>query len=320
MSAASAIDVGLGVLVVLLAGWSVLAREAFGAIVGFIACGLILALVWMRLAAPDVAMTESAIGSGLSGMLLLGTLARLRSRERTAGVPESPVQAAGFPAVGVVAGVLCAVVTIVLALVVLGLPDPAPSLAPNVAAHLAATGLENSVTGVLIAFRGLDTMLEKVVLVLALVGVWSLAENTSWGRAGVVPLCERSGPLTLLAQVLPPIGILVGIYLFWNGSTAPGGVFPGGTVLAAMWLLAAIAGLVRPPALRRRAVRLTVIVGPAVFIVVALAGFGLAGAFLAYPLAYAKAIIVVVEAALLVSIAATLAFLMVGPPDRAGLP
>ena len=57
----------------------------------FVAYGLILALVWVRLAAVDVAMTEAAIGSGVTGALLVGAAARLRRAEAaTAGERPGP--------------------------------------------------------------------------------------------------------------------------------------------------------------------------------------------------------------------------------------
>ncbi len=61
------------------------------------------------------------------------------------------------------------------------LPDPAPTLAIPAAANIAATGLGNPVTAVLMAYRAIDTLLEVVVLLLALVGVWSLAPDRVWG-------------------------------------------------------------------------------------------------------------------------------------------
>src|SRR5215471_11089510 len=69
------------------------------------------------------------------------------------------------------AGVVCAIITAGLGAIALLLPDPAPTLAPLAAANLPQSGLGNPVTGVLFVYRALDTLLEKVVLVLALVGV-----------------------------------------------------------------------------------------------------------------------------------------------------
>jgi len=42
-----------------------------------------MALSWVRLDAPDVALAEAAIGAGLTGALLLAALARLDSKNKT---------------------------------------------------------------------------------------------------------------------------------------------------------------------------------------------------------------------------------------------
>ncbi|MFO0875512.1 MAG: hydrogenase subunit MbhD domain-containing protein [Phycisphaerales bacterium] len=313
MTVALAVDIGLVVLTLAVATWTINARETYAAVVGFVACGLLLTLVWMRLAAPDVAMTEAAIGSGLSGMLLLGAASRLRATEPAAGV-ERPGAAHRLAA-----GALCAAVTAGLAAVVLSLPAPPPTLAPEATSNLPRIGLGNPVTAVLLAYRALDTLLEKVVLLLALLGVWSLAPDQLWGgRARVWRVADGppSGPLTLLAQVLPPFGLIVGVYLFWNGANAPGGTFPAGTILAAMWLLVLVAGSAKVPSVGRRWLRLVMVAGPMLFIVVALAGFAAAGAFLGYPEAYAKPLIVAIETVLTLSIAATLAMMVAGRPQE----
>ncbi len=51
----------------------------------FICFGLVMALAWVRLDAPDVALAEAAIGSGLTGALLLAAWARLVELEKSAG-------------------------------------------------------------------------------------------------------------------------------------------------------------------------------------------------------------------------------------------
>src|SRR5258705_5482633 len=79
MTIAAALEIALAVLVLGVAVWTIAAREAFVAAVGFVAYGLLLALVWVRLDAVDVALTEVAISGGLSGVLLLGAAARLRA-------------------------------------------------------------------------------------------------------------------------------------------------------------------------------------------------------------------------------------------------
>lgn len=60
--------------------WQVLfSRDLFKAIVFFIAFGLLLTLIWVRLDAIDIALAEAAIGAGLTGVLFLTTLSHLES-------------------------------------------------------------------------------------------------------------------------------------------------------------------------------------------------------------------------------------------------
>ncbi|MEN8107933.1 MAG: DUF4040 domain-containing protein [Pseudomonadota bacterium] len=69
---------GMLVLALLWLAWRALrSPDLFTAIVLFIAFGLVMALAWVRLQAPDVALAEAAIGAGLTGALLLAALARL---------------------------------------------------------------------------------------------------------------------------------------------------------------------------------------------------------------------------------------------------
>jgi multisubunit Na+/H+ antiporter MnhB subunit len=315
MTIGFALDCGIALLVAALAGWTIVARASFAAVVGFVCFGLALTLAWVRLDAIDVALTEAAIGSGLTGALLLGAVVRLRSNE-LATQAERP----GL-ALRIAAALLCTTVAAALAAAVLLLPDPAPTLAPAAAANAGATGLGNPVTNVLIAFRAMDTMLEKVVLVLALVGVWSLATDRSWGGApSPLRAADTRAPLEFLDRLLTPIGIVVGIYVLWEGADHPGGAFQGGTILAAMWLLAMMAGLAKAPAVSRRSLRLVLIAGPGVFFVVGLGGLWLGEAFLAYPVAYAKPVILVIEFVMTLTVAATLALLLAGPPEREASP
>lgn len=293
-----------------LAIWAIAARDAFAATVGFLVYGLLLALVWVSLRAIDVALTEVAIGAGLTGALLIGAASRLRK-----------VQASGDerPAVltRVLGGLLAAAVTVALAACVLWLPDPPPTLGAVVAANLGATGVGNPITGVLMAFRALDTLLEATVLLFAVIGVWSLSPDRFWGgRAGPAHRSDPDGILAWLGRVLPPIGIVIAIYILWVGADEPGGKFQGATILAAMWTLVIMAGLADVPPVSRRVLRLGLVLGPAVFIALGFVGAALAGAFLAWPAGLEKALIVVVEIALMPSLAVTLGLLLAGTLQR----
>jgi multisubunit Na+/H+ antiporter MnhB subunit len=308
---AFAFDIGLVALLLAVATWSIVARHAFTAIVAFVVYGFLMAIVWVELSAVDVALTEAVIGGGLTGTLLLGAAVRLR-RAETLSAAERPGQL-----VRLVAVLLSVAVALSLAAVVLFMPDPTPTLAPAAAANAAATGLSNPVANVLMAFRAMDTLLEKVVLLIALVGVWSLTPNHLWGgRPGPRYQADPYGALTLLSRVLPSLGVMVGIYFVWAGASRPGGAFQAGTLLAAMWLLVMRAGLEDVPAINRRWLRLLLISGQAVFLLVGLGGLWLGDAFLSYPVAYAKPIIVAIEVPMTLTIAVTLVLLMTGVPKR----
>lgn len=53
------------------ASLALMARRAFAAVIAFLLFGLITALIWARLNAPDVALAEAAIGAGVTGALFL---------------------------------------------------------------------------------------------------------------------------------------------------------------------------------------------------------------------------------------------------------
>jgi len=79
------LDVTLCVTLVWLAMQTLATTNLFKATVWFIVFGLVMALAWARLDAPDIALAEAAIGAGLTGALLLSTLAAIsKPREESA--------------------------------------------------------------------------------------------------------------------------------------------------------------------------------------------------------------------------------------------
>jgi multisubunit Na+/H+ antiporter MnhB subunit len=311
MSVLQALDIGLALLVFAVAAWTIFAPGAFAATVGYVVYGLLLSLVWIRLFAVDVALTEAAIGSGVTGVLLISAASRLRGAEKA----EHEASVSGLTRV--FARILCALVAMALAGVVLLLPDQGPSLAPQSMQHLPETGLGNPVTAVLIAYRAFDTMLEKVVLVLAVVGAWSLSADKYWGGAPGEARADRPEPtLAFLAQILAPLGILVGIHVFWVGADEPGGAFQGGAILAAMWIVVMMARLTEAPQTNAFWLRLALVAGPLVFLIAGVAGAIFAGGFFAYPPGLAKPAILFIEAFMVLSIAVILPVLVAGPPRR----
>lgn len=299
----------LAALMVGLALYAVRARDAFAAVVAFVAYGLLLTIAWLLLRGIDVALTEGAIGGGLTGALLILAAARLRPTESAASLERPGAATRAF------AALLAVAVTFALGAAVLLLPEPAPTLAPQAMAAIGPVGVGNPITAVLLAYRALDTLLEAIVLVFALIGVWSLAPDAGWGaRPGSVHRADPQGVLAYIARTLPPIGVIVGLYVFWAGADAPGGKFQGATIVAAMWLLVTMAGLADLPPTSRRWLRAAIVAGPLVFIAIGFAGAWTAGAFLAYPEGLAKPLIIVIELALMPTLVLVLALLTAGTP------
>ena len=72
-----AIDAVLALALVGLAAGALSVRSLFTGGVLFVGLGLLLALAWVRLDAPDLALAEAGIGAGLAGALLLAAARRL---------------------------------------------------------------------------------------------------------------------------------------------------------------------------------------------------------------------------------------------------
>lgn len=69
----------LGVTLLWLGIRSVSAIDLLSTIMSFIGLGVVAALIWVRLGAPDIALAEAALGSGITGALLLAAFKRLES-------------------------------------------------------------------------------------------------------------------------------------------------------------------------------------------------------------------------------------------------
>ena len=145
-------------------------RNLFGVVVLFGAYSFIMATTLAALDAADVAMTEAAVGAGISTVLMLGALHLVK------GLESKPTRGAIGPLVVVLlAGALVVYGT-------LGLPrfsDPHAPIHTHVAPRyleqgLQETGVPNIVTAVLASYRGYDTLGETTVVFTAGIGVIAL--------------------------------------------------------------------------------------------------------------------------------------------------
>lgn len=148
----------------------ILQRNLFSVVVLFGAYSFQMATVLAALDAVDVAMTEAAVGAGVSTVLLLAAL------HLAGGTEAKPLHRPWLPLA------LALAVGGVLAYGMLGLPGFAEPLAPihtHVAPRYLAqavreTGVPNVVTAVLASYRGFDTLGETAVVFTAGAGVIAL--------------------------------------------------------------------------------------------------------------------------------------------------
>lgn len=191
------------------------------------------------------------------------------------------------------------------------------SLADDVTSSIGATGMTNPVTAVLLDFRSYDTFLELVVMFVALLGAWSLGQV-------LPPIIPAATPvLALTVQLMAPISVVFAGYLLWIGATEPGGAFQAGAVLAGAGVLALCAGMMPSieadrPLLHRAVLALGMTAFLTVGAAVMMAEVGAAErAFLNYPDTVAKWLILAIETAAMIGIAATLlALFRGGQPQR----
>ena len=62
-----------------------LTKNLLSAAIIFMAQGLALSVVWMLLKAPDLAVTEAAVGAGISSILLFAALKKMRAIQDQSG-------------------------------------------------------------------------------------------------------------------------------------------------------------------------------------------------------------------------------------------
>lgn len=298
----AALDALLVSILVGLAWGALESRDLRRAVVLFIAFGLVLALVWARLAAPDVALAEAAIGAGLSGALLIAAL-RDQPPDAAGDLHEG---AAVRVATWAVSGLALALaLTVAWALVrAFAQADPA-RLADDVAAALDASGVINPVTAILLNFRAYDTLLELAVLLAALLAILALGpERAAYPGAG--PALEG------LTHGLVPLLLLVSGYLLWVGAHAPGGAFQAGAMLAGAAVMLRLSGRPRAGLPDGAALRLVAVAGVGVFTIVGLVLMLAGRPFLGYPPGWAGTLILLIETAATLAIAATLALAFIG--------
>lgn len=201
--------------------------------------------------------------------------------------------------------------TFTLGSTLFSLPVAPPQLVEAIHRHMPETGVTNPITGVLLNFRGYDTLLEIGVLLVAALGMKALPHPPHF-RSGSLP---ASGPiLQALVRLVVPLMVLTAGYLLWAGSHAPGGAFQGGAILGAAAVLVLLAGLPVSHWFQGPWFHALLVMGFALFLSVGMVGIVMGRHYLEYPPGQAGGLILLIEASLTVSIGLILATLFLSHP------
>lgn len=202
---------------------------------------LLMASNFFILDAADVALTEAAVGAGVTTVIFLSAL-RLTSQYERGTLASTRWLA-----------ILVVVVTTII--LMLGtfdsqrLGDPDAPVHVHVAPYYIENtqelmGFPNVVTAVLSSFRGYDTLGEVFVVFVAAIGVMFILD----ARKGTGPeyaLPEEKGlkhhliPRAVGGLLIPFI-ILFGFYVQFHGEYGPGGGFQAGAIVATAFILYAL--------------------------------------------------------------------------------
>ena len=200
---------------------------------------LLLASNFFLLDAADVALTEAAVGAGISTVLLLAALALTVERETAPTTNRA------------IALIVVSVTILVVIYATFDKPRLGDPSAP-VQQHVAPWYLEktpekidipNVVTAVLGSYRGYDTLGEVFVVFTAGIGVLFLLGKPTGRR--IKPGDQVRGLRhylipRMVGRMLIPFILLFGLYVQFHGEYSPGGGFQAGAIIAAAMILFAI--------------------------------------------------------------------------------
>lgn len=204
---------------------------------------LLMAANFFLLDAADVALTEAAIGAGISTVLFLSALALTGEKERAKSSNRL---------------LALSVVTVTTLIVVYATFDKPAFGDPDapVQQHVGPWYIENTpqlidipnaVTAVLGSFRGYDTLGEVFVVFTAGIGVlFLLSAKPPVDRQHFEPSGDPGHGLRhylvprVVGRLLIPFIFLFGLYVQFHGDYGPGGGFQAGAIIAASIILYAL--------------------------------------------------------------------------------
>ena len=243
---ATPVDAALGVAVAVGATCAIAAAaqarfHRFAALLFAGGAGLAVCLVFVRMAAPDLALTQLLVEIVTTILLLLG-LRWLPKRSPRAVTPAEMLARFARRGRDLAIALACGLGMAGLAYAVMTRPLPDQTISRFfVDQAWPAGGGTNVVNVIIVDFRGFDTLGEITVLAVVAVSVFALLrrfrpaaeslEAPSRQKVRASAAEEMLVPSVIMRLMFPMIVVLSG-YLLWRGHNSPGGGFAAGVALA----------------------------------------------------------------------------------------
>ena len=240
----------------------VISKRLLTSIIIFMSYSCVMSIIWLLLESPDLAITEAAVGAGVSSILFFVTLKKIHAveHEEKAIKPKEILDMEAHwemrvfkKAYKATAVIVCVSIMIILLAVVSQLPrfgnpnnpDNNEVVERYITQGLQETGAVNIVTGMILDYRAFDTFGESCVLFIAATCVMILLRVDTKPKDLSMPsgendrIYEPKNDIILqkVAKILVPVIILFGVYIILNGHLSPGGGFSGGAVIGAGLIL-----------------------------------------------------------------------------------
>ena len=228
-------------------------------VVIFMSYSLVMSMIWILLESPDLAITEAAVGAGVTSVLFFITLKRISAmgkkqedeQDQTTKEINSRRAVRSFERFYKVAAIVLGIAIIVA---LIGTASNLPPFGEESNPYnnevserylekgLEETGAVNAVTGMILDYRAFDTFGESCVLFIAAACVLILLRDDKTDTTEKAIADERFEPVsdTILqasAKIVFPAIMLFGIYILLNGHLSPGGGFSGGAIMGAGLIL-----------------------------------------------------------------------------------
>ena len=186
--------------------------------------GLMVAMVFVFLSAPDLALTQLMVEMITLVLMLLG----MNYLPAQSPAERAPWKARRDAVIAIAGG------TGLAALAYTAMTLPANTVAGELLARSLPEGYgRNVVNVILVDFRGFDTFGEIAVFGIAALVVHALLRRSRMAPEQIMPGPPMQLPVPAdLAQIMFPLTVTVSIFLFMRGHNAPGGGFIAGLVLA----------------------------------------------------------------------------------------